>query len=146
MKLMKKNFFALSITVLLLTLSCCSLYGKDAYVHITNNFPVAVTLVQWTDTAGLIVDPCVTGLYIGDSETAVWGSNQMDYEIAPSDGGTVTIKPIENKDIKITVEDKYSAGTLGLMGTHARDFSFILEDITIAASSVDGGYRVNVPF
>lgn len=142
--IMKKSI--LFILSLLFILSSCSLNGTDAYIHIYNDYPVAVTLVPWTDVPGLIVDPCVTGLYVGDSETDVWGSNLMDYEIAPEDAGTVPIEPIKNKDIKITVKQKYSAGNLGLMGTHAKNFTFISQNITIEASSVHGGFSIHVPF
>lgn len=143
---MKKALSVLGMVLLVLVYGSCGefFFGSDAYVHIFNDFGNA-TLVQWTDVDGLIVDPCVTGLYVGDADTDTWGSNLMDYEIAPGDDGTVPLAPIENQDLKIVVQDRFSAGNIGLMSSHARTFTYLRENLTIEASRVEGGYTTHIP-
>lgn len=138
MKNITKIKLALSFGLITLILSSCS-EDDTVLLNIYNDYPVAVVLVPYTDTDGLIVDPTVVGLYLGDSETDSWGNNLMDYEIAPQYDGAVELSPVDLTDLKIVVEDKYSAGEIGLMSTHKRSFTHIKEGV-----SLNSDYTIHV--
>ncbi len=102
-------------------------------------------VVPWTDVDGLYMDSPVIGLYMGDADSDTWGSNLMDYEIITGDDGTVVVPPNDNTDLKVVVQNRFSAGDMSLMSNYPETYIHIRENISLEASDVSGGYRFYVP-